>query len=250
MLSKVLIKLGFNQKEANIYLCLLKRGGLVSSSISKHTKLNRSTCYQILEKLTKKNIIQQYSKNNLKYYKAHPPIQLTHLIQAEEEIIYKKKQYLQETLPLLNNITNQNTNAEPKIQYFQGLHGIKQSYEDIIKSGFTVCSIKTSRNIPPSLKKFLYNTYIPKRISKKIQAKIITNKSEETLLLASQDSSQLRETKIVEQQLFNFPIEINIYGNKASFLIFANNKYLSLVIDSTEISNSLKMLFNLLWINY
>jgi len=250
MLSKILLKLGFNEKEARIYLCLLQRGSLVSSTISKHTKLNRSTCYSILERLHKKRIIQQYVKNNIKYYKANPPQQINYLLQLEEESLHKKQRLFKEMLPLLDKVINQNTNLDPKIKLYQGLDGIKQSYEDSLFENDTIYSIKNLNRCPSQLKKYLLQEYIPRRIRKKIQAKVITNQSLESRKFQEQDKFQYRKTKIIPKEIFNFPVEINLYKDKASFIIFSQNKYLSLIIESQEINESLKMLFNLLWLQY
>lgn len=60
--------LGFNEKEAIIFLNLYKLWTQTASVVAKYSKLERTYVYKILLKLCDKNLVSSTTKNGIKYF--------------------------------------------------------------------------------------------------------------------------------------------------------------------------------------
>ena len=75
-IQKLLENLGLEQKEAKVYLELLKLGEATATKIGEKTNLDRTLMYQIANKLIEKGLVSYIIKNNVKYFSAANPKKL------------------------------------------------------------------------------------------------------------------------------------------------------------------------------
>lgn len=246
MLSQVLTSIGLSEKETKIYLTLLEIGSQPVSTIAKKTKINRTTCYLIIDELTNKGLVSSFNKASVKYITAEPPKSIIKFLQHQKNKIDKSELIVEENLKALEEIQQKGVH-KPKVYFFEGLQGIIQTYEDTLKEGETIYAIESASHMSPEIQDYLYNTYIDLRIKNKIFAKALMPKTKENEFLHQNDSKHYRETKLIDNALFNFELELNIYGNKTAFIVYNQETYIGIIIENPEIANSLKALFNLIW---
>jgi len=72
-INQALENLGFNEREIKIYLNLISEQNLTVLQISKRTNIDRTTIYDLLEKLMNKGIVSFFLQNNVKHFKALVP---------------------------------------------------------------------------------------------------------------------------------------------------------------------------------
>ena len=65
---------------------------------------------------------------------------------------------------------------------------------------------------------------------------------------AAKDPLHLRTSKLIDPKKYPFSMEINIYGHSKVSLM-SSKEQLGLVIESTEIYNTMKLIFELIWDN-
>ena len=107
------------------------------------------------------------------------------------------------------------------------------------------------QSIEPKLKHYLDNEYIPKRIKAKVFAKVIVPYSKDNMVYASRDKASYRKTLLVKDNHFAMESEINLYdGHKVFIAMFSKNEMSGLLIESQNLYNSLKTIFDLLWKQY
>ena len=117
MLDKIIVvlkELGFEQREIKIYLTIIKLQNQTALQISKQTEIDRTTTYDLLEKMTQKGIVAFKLINNAKHFTVLKPDQL---------LVYFKEKYtsLENIIPKLNAITE--LSDEPiNCELFQGLN--------------------------------------------------------------------------------------------------------------------------------
>jgi len=91
--------------------------------------------------------------------------------------------------------------------------------------------------------------YLKKRVKRGINARIImpqTEIIEKDYFL--RDREQLRSSKLVDPKKYPFSIEVNIYGY-SKIALMSSREETAVIIESSEIYNTMKLIFELLWDN-
>jgi len=119
MVNDLLQELGLNPKEIAIYLCVLKHGKMHPSSISKETRINRSTVYSSARELIKKGFLLEDLAGPNSSLIAINPGDLNFLIKKEEQELTKKKHLIETTIKSLQELTRNSEYPIPKIVFIQ-----------------------------------------------------------------------------------------------------------------------------------
>ena len=106
MQHSVLKKLGFSEKEAEVYLTLLKYGTQPTSLVAKRAKLNRGTTFLTLKELVAKGMVTKIMKNNVQYHSALSPKYLSSLVGRKKEELVEIEAELGEAIPFLESLQN------------------------------------------------------------------------------------------------------------------------------------------------
>ena len=123
MYEEQLEKLGLSTNEARIYSILLAEGPMQAGSISKRININRTTIYQVLDKLIEEGLIGYINNGKIKVFQASSP---KRLISLQEE----KKIVAQNILSSLENISKP---SKEKVVVYQGKKGIKTIMSEILE---------------------------------------------------------------------------------------------------------------------
>ncbi len=122
---------GLNEREAKIYLQVLKDQGETASTIAKRTKINRTTTYLELNNLIEKGLVSYIIKDKKRYFQAVEPEKLI-------EILEEKKQRISEIMPQLRGLHK--TIIPFKIEILEGKEGVKNLYKRIINETKEACA--------------------------------------------------------------------------------------------------------------
>jgi len=238
MLFNQLQDAGLNEIEAKIYLATLELGETSVSRIARKAEIKRTTVYLSLENLMHRGLISAIKKEGKTHYFAEDPRNLERL--AEE-----RKQRLSKLMPQLLSIANL-VDKKPEIRYFEGTDGIKEVFKDALNyPSQEICMLYSESYIRDFEEKFFSEYYVPERIKRKISARAILPDNLEMRALAER-KQDLRQVKLISSALFNIKIEIMIYGKtKISIISFAEK--FALIIDSPQINESFKSIFETMW---
>jgi sugar-specific transcriptional regulator TrmB len=248
MIESILKTLGLLEKESLVYTTLLKIGAQPVSTIARKSNINRTTCYSILEDLKHKGLVFNYLKAKINYFEAFPPVAIKNNLEKDILNIKDKLDFFQKNVKALSSLGN-NLLLKPKIYFFEGLEGIKKTYEDTLTSKTTIYAIESVSAMSDEVKDYLLNEYIPKRVKLNIYAEsILPNKPLEKFFKAN-DKSHYRQTKIITDPDFQFDFKLNIYDNKVSLIVYSENQYSSFIIENQIIAESLKSFHQFMWKN-
>lgn len=231
-----LIKLGLKKQEAAIYLTCLELGISTATPIAKKAGIKRTYFYDLVENLINQGFIIQTVKGKKKHFSAVEPERLL-------EIQKEKLKLAEIILPQLKSIHNI-SGKKPKVRFYEGKEGLDEAYNDTLKYKGEILAFTTEKFLSADEKK-LSTDYIKKRKNLKIPLKVIGPMSKELLEIKNKDKSELRETKLLPREIFTSDIEIGIYGNKVNFINL--NKEFGLIIESKEIADVMKRLFQIIW---
>jgi sugar-specific transcriptional regulator TrmB len=121
-----LIDLGFTDYEAKVYLACLELGKGSVTQISKKAGLNRTTGYDILERLSVRGLINMaLAKGKKRLYSTMPPGRIKQYIEGRKNLYEKRLQKLDKTLPGLQ-LLYKDTELKPVIKIVEGEEAIKK----------------------------------------------------------------------------------------------------------------------------
>lgn len=247
-INQVLIDLGLQDKEPEIFMALLtSTGPQPASSVSKKTEINRTTVYKALIKMAKMGLITKTMQHGVICFLAEEPDK-----KLEDFLIKKQKQLaslsqnLLNILPEIKDLEKQQT-LVPKMRYYEGMEGVKRVYRDTLKEGKTIYGFENVAEMADEAKDYILNDYVPKRAEAQIHAYVIVPKNKENENFQKKDKESLRETRIISQENFPVETEINIYGQKTAFFSYKAGEMFGVILESEAIANSMKAIFNFCW---
>ncbi|XLQ20592.1 MAG: TrmB family transcriptional regulator [Candidatus Moraniibacteriota bacterium] len=240
MLIQELEKLNLSEKEARLYLSLLELGEVNLQRISEKSKIKRTTVYDILDSLKEKGLVSLTKKGKRIYYYAENP-------KVIETIFKEKINILEGILPELLSVANL-IDRKPKIQFFEGIEGIKNIYRDTLEyKNQEILAWASPEAIEYFDIEYLWKEYVPQRLKNKIWTRSFAPNTDGMQHVKEYDEKHLRQMKLIdfEDNLF-FEVEINLYaGHKIGIMSFKEE--FGLIIESKKIYNTLKAIFELQW---
>jgi len=241
-IEKHLKAIGLSDNEVVCYLALLELGKGTVSEISRKGLLNRTTGYDILNRLVSKGLVSISGKEPKQEYMAESPDRLEVYISAELE---KKQNELNEArsiIPKLKSIHN--VTGRPQIRFYEGKEGLKEVYEDTLSSSEEIRAYASVDDVHSALPGYFPN-YYKRRASKGIPIRAIFTDNVEGRELAKHDKEELRQSAFIPSDKYSFHPEINIYDNKV--MIASWREKLGIIIESTEIADAMKKIYELAW---
>lgn len=236
-MQKILQKFGLGQSEAKVYLSLTELGVSLAGDITKKANINRSNCYDALQRLIEKGLVSYVIKSNKKYFQAETPKKFLELIQEEKNQLEEKEKEIKEILPQL--IEKIKISAEePEATIYKGKKGIKSIFEDILKyKEYLVfgSSGKFKEILDPFFSQF------QKRVREnKIKCKLIVSET-----VRGTDILTHAETRYLPEDYITL-ISTIVYGDKVAIISWTDNP-VGFLIKDKKCADSYRIYFNFMW---
>lgn len=235
-LIKILESFDLKTKEARLYLTALELGTASAKEIASKAGIQRTNFYDIGEKLLKMGLLKQIKKGRKQLFQAMDPEELV----ALEE---KKIRELKEALPRLQAIANTRS-EKPSVWYYEGVDGVKKIYKNMLDHEGEIVLFTTPKFVSRDQLNFVHE-HIPERIARGNFLRMIGEISPENVLLQKKDATELRETRLLPQDIYNSNVEIGSYGNNVYVIDYQN--IFGMVITSKDVAHTLKMIFQIVW---
>ena len=248
MILETLRKIGFSEKEAQIYMNLIHLGSQPASVISEKAMINRTTTYDIITALTKKGLVSSIKKGGVTYFKALDPKELLNYLEREKveqtKKIEKQQKEIEALLPALISLENPES-TKPKVTFYEGEKGLRQAYEDTLTSSETILAYANVEDMHRGLPNFFPEYYKRRGIEKKIHIKAICPDNKTSVERHKKDKSENRESIMIPQAEYDFSPEINIYDDKVLYASWREK--MAIIIKSKEIADFHKKMYKLCW---
>ncbi|MFA5829213.1 MAG: helix-turn-helix domain-containing protein [Candidatus Gracilibacteria bacterium] len=241
-LVQTLQEFGLNQKEAETYCVLLSIGTNAASTIARKAAINRSSCYNNLEKLIHKGFVQQIIKSNVNYFSAIEPNLIMEKMKGKQYDLQSKIDHLGLLMHDFENIRNINTDNS-KVNFYQGTEGILNIMEDTLTSREFLrayATLEELKGISPNY----FTKYYQRRVEKGISVKSVYPGTFEAYYHKLRDKSEMRESRLVPLE-YDFHLDILIYDNKVA--ITSLTEKFGILIENQKIADAQKKIFDLMW---
>jgi sugar-specific transcriptional regulator TrmB len=231
-LNEKLGEIGLSNKEAEVYIALLKNSPISGGNLAKLLNMDRTHTYNLLSNLINKGLATHILKNNRKLFRSTSPKNLLNQVQKKESII-------KSILPELLNF--EQIKKEPSVvRVLEGKDGLRavirmlfdSKEKDICVYGGTGKSYDVLKYEMP---------HIAKEIGiKHIRGRIITADK-----LEGQPFTKLKNfnIKYIEEVT---PSSTMIFGDIVSIQVF-DEKTSVILIESKSVADSYKKYFEFLW---
>jgi HTH-type transcriptional regulator, sugar sensing transcriptional regulator len=222
-------RIGFDEKEAKIYLALLEIGKGTANQIMQNTNIERRTIYDVLERLIQKGFASYYKEDKTTtYVPTDPKI----ILQTLED----KKSGFEKIIPSLTQLKEKNDTVE--VELLKGKDGLHTIFHDIYNSGKTHYSFGKVNMFNEK-----YNLDLKKVLGKLelkgMSEKIIYPKGKEMITIKRGEYRQLDEKMMP-------PTPVVIYGDTTCLFIFSEPP-ITIRIKSKEIAQTHMKYFNTYW---
>ena len=230
MINKESLKnMGLTESESRVYLALLELGPSLAGSISRKTGIHRRNVYDLTERLIQKGLIGYILKNNRRLFEAANP-------ERFREILEEKQKELMESMGELKLLYGK-TKEKQETNFYKGVEGLKTVFEDQLESSREILIQGASQSAFEILP-FYFKWYDQDRVKKKIKVRIIASEKLGKKI-------PLAEIRYIPQKYAN-PLAINIYGDKVAIILWKKEP-ISIVIKNSEIAESYRNYFELMW---
>jgi HTH-type transcriptional regulator, sugar sensing transcriptional regulator len=237
-----LLELGLSQREALVYVAVLEVGHGVVTEITRRAGINRTTGYDILTSLVNKGLISVSGKRPKQEYAAENPDKLLQYLKDQQNVAEQRMITAQSFIPQLKAVHK--LGDRPKVRYYEGVDGLKEVYEDTLRSKEDLRSLAHVDEAENALEGY-FPKYYQRRAANNIAIRAIFPDSPGARHLKTKDGIEKRKSLIVSSNEFDLKPEINVYDDKV--MIASWREKLGIIIESQEIADAMKMLFELAW---
>lgn len=248
-----LISIGLSNKEALLYLALLRYGSRSISFIAKKANFNRGTAYVILHALLEKGLVFKSVKSKVQYFTALEPDKLTQYLKRRKNEVESQISTISSLLPAFAAIVNP-LSSKPRMEFFEGAEGARSALEDTLLAKDKVLRAFLSIH---DMMQFLgveyFDNYTDRRIKGGYQLRALRTAEKDRDAAAFSPVALRYKTSVREKREIRhlsdalaFPASIYIFDTKLC-IISSREESFALVIDSPEIAQMQRTLFDLIW---
>ncbi|MDR3642813.1 MAG: helix-turn-helix domain-containing protein [Candidatus Doudnabacteria bacterium] len=235
--------MNFSKKEADVYLGLLELGKATVSVIARKAGLNRTTGYHILDSLAAKGLVSVSGSEPLQEFVAESPEKITVLLQKKFDEYQNYLIKAKATVPQLKSFHN--IKNRPHVKFYEGKQGLIDVYEDTLTSHEPLRAFANFDDMHKALPDYFPSYYL-RRAKKGLTIRGVVPITSEALEREKHNQKEAREMVFVPHDKYYFTPEIDMYDNK--LMIASWKEKLGIIIESAEISDAMKKIFELAWI--
>ncbi|MEX1112802.1 MAG: helix-turn-helix domain-containing protein [Candidatus Andersenbacteria bacterium] len=243
-LLRKLINFGLSEKEAEIYLMLLKLEVAKANEVAEQTGINRSSTYVVLESLKRRGLVGVSDDKKIRRYVAVSPDNLLHMALTTARKQEKVAGDIESIVPELEAL-RKHARRRPSVRVFEGVNGAREVYWDIFSTKAKDLRVYANPiNIFNRIPGF--QDHDKERGKRKIKMQAINPATKEVLeLYKHARPHQPFEVALIPEKSFKFSSDMGIYADRVAFVSPQDN--FGVVIESQEIAEMLKHSFDLSW---
>lgn len=234
MLLNHLVKLGFNQGEAKIYLALLNNGDATASELANKTSLGRTNIYNYAKSLQERNLISDYERNGKIYFQANDPKELYALIESQKkELSHLTIEHLN-LVPKFNKLYEESKKS-PQVNFYLG----RKEWKKVMKMIYLDHSSKNMVVMVPDLDEYQppAPVYQSGLYSNNVFTYLLTNKGDKLEEFQKRDSKKNRKTIFIPKSVLKISQTTILFDGSIYYGDFSNNNLEVFSVQDDYLSN-------------
>lgn len=243
---ELLIKMGLTAAQARSYLELVKAGSLTPPQLAKRIDESRTTAYMSLARLEEVGLAVKQEGTKKQTFEPASPSALEKFLAGKQKELAETERAYREELPNLLSYYYAHR-GRPGVRFFEGGDGLEKLYEDILRTRAEVDVVRTTADqehfgnveeLGSVLRK-----YLDQRAKLDIRSQLLAPALPGPMAWAADNDERLKRTVTWHPpKAYSAPVEINVYGNKVSFISFGNET-VGTIIESPQIAEAMRELY-------
>jgi sugar-specific transcriptional regulator TrmB len=241
-MTKKLIELGLTEKEAEVYLTLLKSGDATADQLATSSKLNRSTTYVQIKKLSEYGLVSTFKRGKKTFYAAESPNNLIRILEQKKQNIINQEIevaiLVSELLKLFGSSVDR-----PVVRVFEGKEGLESMRNAILEEKpAEILMMVTYNRMQRVFTEEELRLFTKKRQDLGIESSVMYSMPE------GEDFKPfpLQKLKRVDPKKIPFGSDIYIYNDTVSFAS-TESQIVGVTIRNRDIAATLRGMFLGLW---
>ncbi len=236
-IQQQLKSIGLNQSEIAVYLFLLENGVSTPPIVSRGTKIARTNCYNVLQALEEKGLIEVNRVARKKSYVALDPEALLRSWQ-------RKKDVIEQLIPDLRGIYTTQIN-KPKVQFYEGEHQVQEIYQRSLKSK-EIMAIGSTNQLSIAMPEFTEYYFSELKRLNIVFYDILSKDSEKMAKNGKDLLKGLYDFRLLSAENNDLPTDILIWDDSIA-LISLSQPIFGTVLTNKYLAQTFKGLFFLIW---
>ncbi len=246
-----LLNLGLQPNEAKIYLALLELGKGTVTQISYKAELNRTTGYDVLERLAINGLVNRtISGKEKREYAVESPSHLRQYLENKKQAYERRLAELKYALPDLESLYK--TEIKPVIKFAESKEAMENLYYHVLDSKSEVYSILNLQQYAEFFDEM--GTYQSKeRDKKKIKEKVLALDNNTARWWYNKTYKNKKNKNFTEYKWLkpnkksSTAGEINIFDDKVIGVLLKPTENIAFEIQSQTFADFLKIIFEMAW---
>lgn len=235
---------GLDENQSKTYLALLETGPASILDISKKSGVNRSMLYEIMDSLIAVGLAYESVRGKKVRFVAREP-------EVLQSLIAQKLEKFKKLLPDLKILAVARS-TKPAIALHEGLAGIKQAYLGAVHSKekklYAFVGVESLLSKTRILETFWDEEFKNERKKRNVFGQLLVPDNGAGKKFQAKDNQNFRESRLVNADLYNFPAEILMYDDTVAFISYTQHEECAAEIKSPAIAETLKMVWQFMWI--
>ncbi len=236
-LESFLESVGINKEDQKIYFALLALADAQVSLIAKKSGANRTTVYQVLERLKQMGLASSYKSKNMMHYYAESPNKLKSTM---EERLASANKILPQLLKL-----KETSRTVPFVRKFEGQGGARSIFEEALTAkGKIIYTIGSSKKLLEVIGEDF--TLTRRRVAAGITSKALRMAGEAGRPDYIRDQAQkMRQVRLLPEAIKISGLII-FWDNTCGF-VSSTEDHFAFLVESADLAKSMKSFFDFLW---
>lgn len=243
MNPSTLTAMGLSEPQAKAYICLIKEGQLTPPQVAVKIKESRTNAYKILERLEELELVRHGEHNGKLYYLPENPVALERLATIARNEVLRHEKQVRDTMPTLLDYFYA-FSEQPGVRFYQGQDGIKQIFDDMLRTQKDIYLVRSSADIKFFDEQF-FDAFRAKRAKRGITTHALTPDTTHARKNKAQDEQMKFLRTLIPSSSYTASVEWNAYGNKVAVISYGEEA-MGMIIESPQIAESFRQLFALM----
>ena len=250
MINQILLELGLNEKEIEVYLEILKRGKALPSNIAQATGINRATIYSVAQNLIEKGLILGDVTAKTLELTALPASELNNLIEREARKLEEKRKLASQAIEELSQLPLNTKYSVPSIKFIKEnnveefMYKRIQEWNKSLKRTDKIWWGFQDHTFVENFKKWM-GDYWEQESSRDIKVKLLSNISEVEETMAK-EAWEDREIRFWKKEV-KFTSTLWIVGEYIVMVYTKDKPFYLVEINNFVMSQNLREVFKNIW---